>query len=111
MRWARSTRVFLIASVLAGVVTTAAIIVQAVLLATVITQVFQAGATLSQVWPQVQGLAAVVVVRALMAFLLEWVAFRPAARAKSELRMAVLEHVVALGPEYLDSRRSGNSPS
>ena len=54
-----------------------------------------------------QGLAAVVVVRALMAFLLEWVAFRSAARAKSELRMAVLEHVVALGPEYLDGRRSG----
>ena len=107
MRWARSTRVFLVASVLTGAVTTAAIVAQAVLLATVITQVFQAGATLSQVWPQVQGLAAVVVVRALMAFLLEWVAFRSAARAKSELRMAVLEHVVALGPEYLDGRRSG----
>ena len=94
MRWARSTRVFLVASVLTGAVTTAAIVAQAVLLATVITQVFQAGATLSQVWPQVQGLAAVVVVRALMAFLLEWVAFRSAARAKSELRMAVLEHLL-----------------
>ena len=107
LRWARSTRAFLVASVLTGVVTTAAIVAQAVLLATIITQVFQAGASLSDVWAQVQGLAAVILVRAIMAFLLEWVAFRSAARAKSELRMAVLEHVVALGPEYLDGRRSG----
>ncbi len=107
MRWARATRVFLITTILAGVITTAAIIVQAMLLATVITQVFQDHASLEQIWPQVMWLAGVVVVRALLAYVVEWSAFHSSARAKSQLRMAVLDHVVALGPEYLDSRRSG----
>lgn len=107
LRWARATRVFLIATILAGVVTTIAIIIQAFLLASVITDVFQQDKTLEQIWPQVMGLAAVVVVRALLAYAVEWAAFHASARAKSELRMAVLEHAVALGPEFLDSRRSG----
>ncbi len=98
---------FLAATVLAGAVTTAAIIVQAVLLATIITQVFQQDATLPQVWPQTAALAGVIVVRSALAFLLEWTAFHSSARAKSQLRMAVLEHAVALGPEFLDGRRSG----
>ncbi len=107
VRWARATRAFLAATVLAGVITTAAIIIQAVLLATIITQVFQQDATLSQVWPQTMALAGVIVVRALLAYLVEWAAFHSSARAKSQLRMAVLEHAVQLGPEYLDERRSG----
>lgn len=107
VRWARATRAFLGATVVAGVITTAAIIVQAVLLATIITQVFQQDATLPQVWPQTMALAAVIVIRALMAYVVEWAAFHSSARAKSQLRMAVLEHAVQLGPEYLDGRRSG----
>ena len=107
LKWAQATRVFLIATILAGVVTTLAIIIQAFLLASVITEVFQQDATLEQIWPQVMGLAGVVVVRALLAYAVEWAAFHASARAKSELRMAVLEHAVALGPEFLDSRRSG----
>ncbi len=107
LRWARATRWFLLASVLAGVVTTATIIAQAVLLATIITRVFQAGATLADVWPQVTYLAGVIVLRSILAFLLEWVAFHSSARAKSQLRMAVLDHLVALGPQYLESRGSG----
>mgnify|MGYP003603683603 CR=1 FL=1 len=107
LRWARATRWFLLASVLAGVVTTATIIAQAVLLATIITRVFQAGATLADVWPQVTYLAGVIVLRSILAFLLEWVAFHSSARAKSQLRMAVLDHMVALGPQYLESRGSG----
>ena len=59
VRWARATRAFLGATVVAGVITTAAIIVQAVLLATIIIQVFQQDATLPQVWPQTMALAAV----------------------------------------------------
>ncbi len=107
LRWARATRWFLLASVLAGVVTTATIIAQAVLLATIITRVFQAGATLADVWPQVTYLAGVIVLRSILAFLLEWVAFHSSARAESQLRMAVLDHLVALGPQYLESRGSG----
>lgn len=107
LQWARATKVFLIASVLAGAVTTAAIIAQAILLASIITEVFQQDATLAEVWPQTMMLAGVVVVRSVLAYLVEWVAFHSSARAKSQLRMAVLEHAVALGPEFLDGRRSG----
>lgn len=107
MHWARATRVFLVATVVAGLITTAAIIAQAVLLATIITEVFQQDATLDQVWPQTMMLAGVIVVRAVLAFCVEWAAFHSSARAKSQLRMAVLEHAVALGPEFLDTRTSG----
>lgn len=107
VRWARATRVFLVASVLAGAVTAVAIVAQAVLLASIITDVFQQGATLADVADQVWLLAAVIVARSALAFLMEWVAFGSAARAKSQLRMAVLDHAVALGPQYLDSRGPG----
>lgn len=107
MHWAQATRVFLVATVVAGLITTAAIIAQAVLLATIITEVFQQDATLDQVWPQTMMLAGVIVVRAVLAFCVEWAAFHSSARAKSQLRMAVLEHAVALGPEFLDTRSSG----
>jgi thiol reductant ABC exporter CydD subunit len=107
LRWARATKVFLVASVLAGVITAVAIIAQAYLLASIITRVYQQGADLTAIWPQVCQLAAVVVVRAALAFGLDWSAFHSSARAKSQLRMAVLDHAVALGPTYLEGRRSG----
>lgn len=107
LRWARATRGFLLASVVAGTLTAGLVIAQAVLLASIITDVFVHGAALPAIGQQVWLLAAVVVARAGLAFAMEWLAFRSAARAKSQLRMAVLERVVALGPAYLDGRGTG----
>ena len=107
LRYARSTRVFLAAAVIIGTVSAALIVAQALLLADVITAVFQQGAGLAEMAPQLRELALVIVLRAGVAYAAEWAAFRAAAQAKSELREALLEHAVALGPVALGRRRSG----
>ena len=107
LRYARSTRVFLVASVLVGAVNAGLLVAQALLLADVITSVFLDGEDLAAVIPLLQRLALVVVGRAALAYLSETLAFRASARAKTELRSALLEHAVALGPVALGRRRAG----
>ena len=107
MKWAQATRLFLIISVILGTATAIAIVVQAALLARIITDVFQRGADVSDVAQSTAGFAAVVAVRALLSYLQDWVSFRSSAKAKSQLRMAVLDHAVQLGPQYFDSKSSG----
>jgi ATP-binding cassette subfamily C protein CydCD len=107
LRYARSTRVFLAAAVVIGTVSAALIVAQALLLADVITAVFQQGAGLTEMAPQLRELALVIVLRAGVAYAAEWAAFRAAAQAKSELREALLEAAGALGPVALGRRRSG----
>ena len=66
IKWAQATRLFLIISVILGTATAIAIVVQAALLARIITDVFQRGADISDVAQLTAGFAAVVAVRALL---------------------------------------------
>ena len=106
MKYATSTRSFLIASVFVQAVQALLIVAQAVLIATVIVRVFTQGADLSQVMPYVWWLAAVIGARALTAYLAEWLAQRTAASAISELRMAAWRHIMRLGPAWLSRQRT-----
>ena len=107
IKWAQATRLFLILSVILGAATAVTIVIQAALLARIITDVFQRGADLASIGQLTAGLAAVFVIRALLSYLQDWIAFRSSAQAKSQLRMAVLDHAVKLGPQFLDSRSTG----
>ncbi len=107
LKYARSTRTYLVASVGVQAVQALLIVAQALLIASVIVAAFTEGADLATVMPRVLQLAAVVALRALTAFLAEWLAHRTAATAMSELRMAAWRHMMSLGPGWLSGQRTG----
>lgn len=89
-----------------GVISTVLIVVQAVLLTDVVVSVFTQGQTLSEVSGAVAILAGVVCARAVVSYAGERLAFRSSAKAKSELRVAVYDRAIELGPVWLSARNS-----
>src|SRR5208283_1000428 len=89
-RYARATRTFLAVSVLLGSASALLIVAQAWLLADVVARAFLGGAGLAQLETQMGALLAVVLARALVAWAAELAAGRCSARAKSQLREALL---------------------
>ncbi|MCP2164368.1 ATP-binding cassette, subfamily C, CydCD [Goodfellowiella coeruleoviolacea] len=81
-----------------------ALVAQAVALGTALAQVAGGGATPAGLRVPLAALAGAVVVRAVLAWATESVAARAAAGAKEELRAALLDHVLALGPEWIARR-------
>ncbi len=98
LRYARSTRGFLVLAVVLGAVVAALVIAQARLLATAIVEVAQGRATLTTVGGVLMALAAVFLARALVSWIAEAAAYRTAAKAKAELRAEAIEHILRLGP-------------
>jgi ATP-binding cassette subfamily C protein CydCD len=98
LRYAQSTRGFIVLAVGLGVVTAVLVIAQARLLSGVIVDVTSNGASWADVREAVVLVGAVFATRAAIAWLAEVAAVRAAARAKQELREAAVEHVLALGP-------------
>ncbi len=98
MRYARSTRGFIVIAVVLGIVTAVLVIIQARLLSDVIVRVTSEGASWSDVRDSVVLIASVFAGRALIAWAAEVAAVRASSRAKQQLRSAAMEHVLALGP-------------
>jgi len=103
LRYARATRTFLIASVCLGVLSALLIVAQAWLLADVVSRAFIGERSLVQLHTPLAVLLVVVLARAGIAWGAELAANRSSARAKSQLRGALLERIPALG---LDSSRA-----
>lgn len=106
LRYASATRGFIGASVVAGVITTGLIIVQAFAITDIVVPVFTQGQALDQVSGALYVLTAVVLVRVVVAYVSERLAFKSAAAAKSQLRLGVVDHVMRLGPVWLSRRNS-----
>ena len=98
LRYARSTRGFLILAVVLGAVVAGLVITQARLLSTAIVEVAQGRASLSTVSGVLVALAAVFLARALVSWIAEAAAYRTSAKAKAELRAEAIDHVLRLGP-------------
>lgn len=98
LRYARTTRGFLVVAVLLGAVTAVLVILQAQLLADVVVRVTSQGASWGAVRDSVLLTAGVFGARALIAWMAEVAAVRASARAKQQLREAALSHALALGP-------------
>ncbi|MFZ0324496.1 MAG: thiol reductant ABC exporter subunit CydD [Actinomycetes bacterium] len=107
MRYARSTRAYLMATITLGVATALLVITQAWLLATAVNDVFRRGQSLSDVTPLLVGLGVVAVTRSVVAWGQESAANRSSAAVKQQLRSRLLAHVVDLGPGWLRGQRSG----
>lgn len=106
VRYANATRGFILASIVAGAITTVLIILQAYAITDIVVPVFTEGETLADVSAAVMVLASVLVVRTAVAYLSEWLAYKSSADAKSQLRTGVVEHLMRLGPVWLSQRNS-----
>lgn len=108
LRYARATRTFLFVSVALGSLGALLIVAQAWLLADVVARAFIGGRSLAQLRTPLVVLLVVVVARAVLAWAAELAASRSSARAKSQLRTALLERIPALGAgSSREQRRTG----
>ncbi len=107
LRYARATRTFLSISVALGVLAALLILAQAWLIADVVSRAFIDGRSLAQLQGRLLVLLAVVLGRAIVAWGAELAASRSSARAKSQLRGALLERVAELGLDSSREQRTG----
>ncbi|MFF4696728.1 thiol reductant ABC exporter subunit CydD [Streptomyces chattanoogensis] len=98
LRYARATRLFLVAVVALGLAGAGLVVGQAMLIAEIVVGAFQHGLALSALTTPVALLAAVSVGRGLVSWLTELAAHRASAAVKSELRMRLIERAARLGP-------------
>ena len=98
LRYARSTRGFLVLAVVLGAIIAGLVIAQARLLSTAIVEVAQGRADLATVTGLLIALGAVFLARALVSWIGEAAAYRTSAKAKAELRAEAIEHILRLGP-------------
>ncbi|MEY9870768.1 ATP-binding cassette subfamily C protein CydCD [Streptacidiphilus sp. MAP12-33] len=107
LRYARATRIFLLASVTLGALGAGLVIAQALLVAQIVVGCFQHGEGLGRLAGPLAALAAVSLGRGAVAWATEAVAHRASAKVKSQLREQLLERAAALGPGRLAQQRSG----
>jgi len=107
LAYARATRTFLLQSVGLGVFSALLIVAQAWLLADVVARAFLGGRSLEQLQTPLIMLLLVVLARATVAWVAELAASRSSARAKSQLRAALLQRVATLGLDNSREQRTG----
>jgi ATP-binding cassette subfamily C protein CydCD len=98
-------RAFVAVAVALGLLTAAMVVVQAWLIAEVVSAAVQRGRGLRDVAEPVVVLFGVILTRAALVWLIEVTAHRSSAAVKSELRRAFLQQAIDLGPSWLVSRR------
>ncbi|UXY28628.1 thiol reductant ABC exporter subunit CydD [Streptomyces sp. HUAS TT20] len=108
LRYARATRLFLVAVVALGALGAGLVIAQAMLIAEVVVGAFQHGQSASELRTPLVLLVAVAAGRALVSWLTELAAHRASAAVKSELRGRLLARAAALGPGWLSGQRTGS---
>ncbi|MER6802884.1 MULTISPECIES: thiol reductant ABC exporter subunit CydD [Streptomyces] len=108
LRYARATRLFLVAVVGLGAVGAGLVVAQAMLIAEIVVGAFQHGMSVGALGTPLLLLTAVAVGRALVGWLTELAAHRASAAVKSELRGRLLERATALGPGWLSGQRTGS---
>ena len=107
LRYARTTRRFVVLSVLIGAMTALLVVAQAWLIATVANDAFFHHGSVSSLRDLLGLLLAAIAGRAVLAWITERAAHRASASAKSELRSSAAEHIAALGPAGLDRQDRG----
>ncbi|WP_372344311.1 thiol reductant ABC exporter subunit CydD [Streptomyces sp. KL116D] len=108
LRYARATRLFLIAVVVLGAAGAGLVIAQAMLIAEVVVGAFQHGFDVGRLTTPLLLLAVVAAGRGLVSWLTELAAHRASAAVKSELRGRLLERAAQLGPGWSSGQRTGS---
>ena len=108
LKYAKATKSFLAFSAVNGLVNTALIILQALLLGGLLVDIYLDDKELADVISDIYLLGAVFFARALSAWLSDVFAARAANKAKSQLRTAVIAKTLELGPVWVSSRQSAD---
>lgn len=108
LKYAKATKSFLAFSAVNGLVNTALIILQALLLGGLLVDIYLGGKELADVIGDLYLLGAVLLARALSAWLSDVFATRASNKAKSQLRTAVISKTLELGPVWVSSRQSAD---
>ncbi|MHA7132498.1 thiol reductant ABC exporter subunit CydD [Oerskovia turbata] len=108
LRQARAARGYVVLTAVLGLVTAGLVVAQALLIARILAPAITGGLALSDVGTPLTWLAAVVAVRAGVAWAQERFALKAATKTVAELREQVVSHAVALGPRWL---ATGRGPS
>jgi thiol reductant ABC exporter CydD subunit len=107
LRYARATRAFIFISVCLGALGALLIVLQAWLSADVVAGAFSDGKGLAQLRSPLIVLLCVLIARAVVVWAAELAASRCSARAKSQLRVALLQRVARFGLDGSRRERSG----
>lgn len=105
LRQARAARGYVVLTAVLGLVTAGLVVAQALLIASILAPAIQGSLTLPDLATPLSWLAAVVVVRAGVAWAQERFALKAATKTVAELREQVVSHAVALGPRWLATGR------
>ena len=97
LRYSRSSRGFLLATVVVSVALAALTVAQAYLIASIIVDIFQRHFAFSFSQKNILILLAVFIARALLNFLSEWISARASTRIRSELRSELLRKSLSRG--------------
>ncbi|MGW8352910.1 thiol reductant ABC exporter subunit CydD [Streptomyces wedmorensis] len=108
LRYARATRVFLVAVVVLGLIGAALVVAQAMFIAEIVVGAFQKGQSVSDLTTPLLLLVGVAAARGLVSWLTELAAHRASAAVKSELRGRLLGRAAALGPGWLSGQKTGS---
>lgn len=103
----KNSRKLLAISVLFGCIGGVALIAEAHYVASIVDQVFLHGSALAEVKLLLGVLLAIIVVRALLHMMSDYMASRLAQGIKSELRLRLIGKIAELGPQYSKGERSG----
>lgn len=106
MRYAASTRTFLMIGLVMGVVQSMCIIIQAISLAKIITGLFFDHKDLSEFSNTLWLLISAIVIRALVTWVVDVSAQRASAQVKSELRTTTFKKALELGPMWMNSTKA-----
>ncbi|MEJ5223425.1 MAG: thiol reductant ABC exporter subunit CydD, partial [Anaerolineales bacterium] len=107
MKLARSTPLPLLLTILTGLGAGLLTIFQAWTLSSVINAVFLENRWLDEVWPTLQLMLALIIGRAVLAWVGDIAASAVAVRIKTDLRQRLFDHLVKLGPAYTRGERTG----
>ena len=100
-------RLRILAAAVVGLVALGAGMARLALTGWIIARVFQ-GEAFSSLVPPLIALAALVAVRGLLQYVRDAVSYATATRTKVEIRSRLYRHVLALGPGFIERRRSGD---
>lgn len=103
----RATRRYLVVATAVGAASAGLVVVQAVLLASIVSDVVLHHAGVGAVAARSGGLAAAFALRALLSWVGEVASARTSASVVSALRQQLLDKALALGPTWLSGERSG----
>jgi ATP-binding cassette subfamily C protein CydD len=110
-RWvfqrARSARTWIVLAIGLGFLSGILLIAQARLLAQIVHGAFMQRLSFELLSPAFGALLAVIVLRAFLGWGREVAGFQAGARIRTEVRMALMQHIMALGPAYTQRQKTG----